>query len=182
MPPELSTPPIERPTAPRRVLTPRLELRPFTLADHADYARFSADPEVMQYMGVGKPNTPDMTWRSMAGMLGHWELLGYGIWALALRDGGPLVGHVGFIDVPGWPGFELAYMLGREHWGQGYAQEGAAAALRVAYGDLRRDRVISLIRPANAASRKLAERLGAKHEGATELLGSDADVFVHRKP
>ena len=162
-------------------MTERLELRPFTLADHPDYARFCADPEVMRYMGVGKPNTPDITWRSMAATLGHWELLGYGIWALALRDGGPLVGHVGFIDVPGWPGFELAYMLGKEHWGHGYAQEGAAAALRVAFEDLRRDRVISLIRPANAASRRMVERLGAVREGSTDLLGSEAEVFVHRR-
>lgn len=166
--------------APSRVVTERLELRAFTLADHPDYARFCADPEVMQYMGAGKANTPDITWRSMAGMLGHWDLLGYGIWALALRDGGPLVGHVGFIDVPGWPGFELAYMLGKEHWGQGYAREGAAAALRVAFGDLRRERVISLIRPANTASRRLVEHLGALREQSVELMGSEADLFVHR--
>lgn len=169
--------------APRVLDTPRLVLRPFTLADHAEYARITADPDVMRYVGTGNPNTPELAWRSMAVMLGHWELLGYGIWAVTRRDDGALAGHCGYIDVPGWPGFELAYLLGRDHWGQGYAQEAARAALRVAHDTLHRDRVISLIRPANAPSIRLAERLGATHEGRTELMGGEAEVFVHcRQP
>ena len=166
---------------PRQVLTERLALRPFTLADHADYARITADPDVMRYVGMGKPNTPDLAWRSMSAMLGHWELLGYGLWALALRDG-PLLGHVGYIDVPGWPGFELGWLLGREHWGQGYAFEAASAALRIAREELRRDRVISLIRPENAPSIRLAHKLGAAKEGVVDLMGSPAELFVHSSP
>lgn len=167
--------------APRRVETARLELRPFTVDDHADYARICADPEVMRYVGAGQANPPEITWRSMAGMLGHWELLGYGIWALALRDG-PVIGHCGYIDVPGWPGFELAYLLGRDHWGQGYAFEAASAALGIAYRDLRKERVISLIRPANAPSIRLAQKLGAVREGSVELMGSSAELYLHRRP
>jgi RimJ/RimL family protein N-acetyltransferase len=164
---------------PRTVETARLQLRPFTVDDHAAYARFTADEQVMRYMGTGVTLAPDVAWRSMAGMLGHWELLGYGIWALALRDG-PLVGQCGFIDVPGWPGFELAWMLGREHWGHGYAREAATAALAIAQQQLRKDRVISLIRAANAPSIRLAEALGAVREGTVDLLGSPAELFVHR--
>jgi RimJ/RimL family protein N-acetyltransferase len=167
--------------APRRVETERLELRPFTPADHADYARYCADPEVMRYVGAGQANPPEITWRSMAGMLGHWEMLGYGIWAVALK-GGPVVGHAGYIDVPGWPGFELAYLLGREHWGKGYAQEATATALRIAYETLGKQRVISLIRPANAPSIALATKLGAVREGSVELMGSSAELYVHRDP
>lgn len=170
-----------RPGAPCYIETARLVLRPWTLADHPGYARICADPEVMRYVGAGTPNSPEVTWRSMAAMLGHWELLGYGIWALALRGGG-LVGHVGYIDVPGRPGFELAWLLGREHWGRGYAREAAGAALRVAFDELGRDQVISLIRPANTPSIRLAQALGAVREGATELLGGPAEVFVHRRP
>ena len=166
--------------APRHVQTARLELRPFTLADHPAYARMCADPEVMRYVGVGNPNTPETTWRSMAGMLGHWELLGYGLWAVALR-GGEVIGHAGYIDVLGWPGFELAWLLSREHWGQGYAREAAGAALKIAYDTLQRDRVISLIRPANAPSIRLAQALGAQREGTTEVMGGPAELFVHSK-
>ena len=167
--------------APRVVETPRLVLRPFTLADHAGYARITADPDVMRYMGAGNPYTPDLAWRAMAAVLGHWELLGYGLWAVTLREGGALIGHAGFLDPYGWPGFELGYMLDRPYWGRGYAQEATQAALDVAWNTLHKSRVISLIRPANAASAKLAVRLGAVREGSVELMGSEADVEAHAR-
>ena len=166
--------------APERFTTDRLELRQFTSADHAGYARIMADPEVTRYIGTGQPYTPDIAWRSMAGMLGHWQLLGYGIWAVALREGGRLVGHCGYIDSHGWPGFELAWLLGREHWGRGYAREAAGAALAIAQRELRKERIISLIRPQNAPSIRLAQALGAKREGSIELMGSEAELYVHQ--
>jgi [ribosomal protein S5]-alanine N-acetyltransferase len=165
--------------APRVLETDRLVLRPFTLADHADYARITSNPEVMRYMGTGIAYGPDMAWRAMASVLGHWELLGYGLWAVTLREGGGLIGHAGFLDPYGWPGFELAYMLDQPYWGKGYAFEANSAALRVARDMLRKQRIISLIRPANAPSMRLAERLGAVREGVVELMGSEAEVFVH---
>ena len=168
------------PRAPERVTTDRLELRKFTLADHAEYARITADPEVTRFLGMGQPWTPDIAWRGMAGALGHWELLGYGLWAVTLRDSGRLVGHCGYIDAFGWPSFELAWMLGREHWGQGYAREAAGAALRIAQDVLRKERIISLIRPQNAPSIKLARALGAQLEGTADLMGSPAHVYVHQ--
>ncbi|MBC5766135.1 GNAT family N-acetyltransferase [Ramlibacter albus] len=166
--------------APRVLETDRLVLRPFTLADHADYARITSDPDVMRYMGTGIAYTPDIAWRAIASVLGHWELLGYGLWAVTLKETGALIGHAGFLDPYGWPGFELAYMIDKPYWGQGYAQEATRAALKVARETLRKERIISLVRPANEPSRKLALRLGAVQEGTVSLMGSDADLFVHR--
>lgn len=167
--------------APLVVHTDRLVLRPFTLEDHLPYAAITSDPEVMRHVGVGQPHTPETAWRAIAGVLGHWQLLGYGLWAVALRDG-PLIGHVGFIDVFGWPGFELGWLLGRAHWGRGYAQESAGAALRIAREVLHRERVISLIRPGNERSVRVAQALGAQREGTVELLGACADLYVHARP
>ncbi|WP_395686296.1 GNAT family N-acetyltransferase [Caenimonas koreensis] len=164
--------------APLRVETERLVLRQFTLADHEQYARICADPDVMRYVGMGTPNTPEVTWRVMAGMLGHWQMLGYGLYALTLKDG-TVIGHFGFIDVMGWPSFELAYVLGRDYWGQGYAREAGVAALKVAREDLKKSRIISLIRPPNAPSIKLAKSLGATLEGTVDLMGSPAELYVY---
>lgn len=165
--------------APESFTTDRLELRQFTLQDHAAYAGITADPEVTRYIGAGQPWTPDIAWRGMAGALGHWQLLGYGLWAVTLRDTGRLIGHCGYIDVHGWPSFELAYLFGRDHWGQGYAREAAGAALAIAREQLRKERIISLIRPQNAASIKLAKSLGAQLEGTTELMGAPAEVYAY---
>ncbi len=168
--------------APLELHTERLHLRPFRAADHARYAAINADEEVMRHIGTGGPIAADACWRAMAVMLGHWQLRGYGMWAVTLRDGGELIGHAGFIDPPGWPGFELGWLLAREHWGQGYAREAARAALEVAYATLHRDRVISLVRPANERSARLARALGAERASTVQFLGGEADLYEHRRP
>jgi RimJ/RimL family protein N-acetyltransferase len=170
------------PPAPLTLDTPRLHLRQFTLSDVAPYARMCADPEVMRYIGTGEPQPEDASWRSVAGMLGHWQLLGYGMWAVTRREDGVLLGRVGFIDPPGWPGFELGYLLAREHWGRGYAREAAEAALRIARDELRKPRVISLIRPTNAASIRLATSLGAALQDTLQFMGGEASVFAYPQP
>jgi RimJ/RimL family protein N-acetyltransferase len=94
---------------------------------------------------------------------------------------GELVGRAGFIFPEGWPGFELGWTLGKQHWGKGYATEGAREALRYAYEVMKRDHVISLIRHGNAPSIKVAERLGSKLKGEVELLGAKALVYENRR-
>ena len=168
------------PRAPETIETPRLRLRLFREADWDAYAAMCADPEVMRHLGAGATLSRDETWRAIAGMLGHWHLRGYGMWALESRASGELVGRAGFIDPPGWPGFELGWVLARAHWGRGYATEAARAALDCAFGTLRRDRVIHLIRPGNAGSIRVAERLGARPVGELELLGATALVYESR--
>jgi len=157
--------------------TPRLRLRQFREADLDAYAEMCADPEVMRYIGTGVTLSRPDAWRSMAGMLGHWKLRGYGMWALELQSTRELVGRAGFLDPPGWPGFELGWFLGRRHWGNGYAVEAASAALRYALDELGRERVISLIRPGNMRSIRVAEALGERLAGETELLGNKALVY-----
>jgi RimJ/RimL family protein N-acetyltransferase len=165
--------------APERITTERLELRLFRLDDHDAYTRMCSDPEVMRYIGPGDTQAPDLTWRSIAGFLGHWDLLGYGQWAVTRREDGVLLGRCGFFDPYGWPGFELGYLFAREHWGHGYAREAARASLDVAFDVLEKDRVISLIRPQNAPSIRLARSLGAQLEQDIEFMGGQAQVYAY---
>ena len=160
--------------------TDRLLLRPFRDADHAPYAAMCADAEVMRYIGTGVTLSSPDAWRSMAGILGHWALRGYGMFAVEVKATGALAGRVGFLDPPGWPGFELGWLLGREHWGHGYAYEAARSCLDHALGPMGRDRVISLIRPGNVRSIRVAERLGERLAGEVELLGGAALVYEIR--
>jgi RimJ/RimL family protein N-acetyltransferase len=160
--------------------TDRLTLRLFRESDLDAYAAICADPQVMRFIG-GKPYTRAESWRHMATMLGHWQLRGYGMWAVEEKSSGLLVGRIGFNDYEGWPGFELAWTLGRPHWGRGYAIEGARAALDYAFSTLEQSHVISLIHPDNTASIRVAERLGEQLEGRTELFGAEVFVYgVHR--
>ncbi|QEH37416.1 hypothetical protein OJF2_60070 [Aquisphaera giovannonii] len=170
-------------TAPGRLETERLVLRMFRESDLDAYAAMCADPEVMRHIGDGVPMTRSEAWRSMAAVLGHWSLRGFGLWAVEERSCGVLVGRVGLWRPEGWPGIELAWTLRRESWGRGFATEAAVAALGVAFGPLAQSHVISMISSSNGPSIRVARRLGMRLEGRTELLGGSVEVHgIRRRP
>jgi RimJ/RimL family protein N-acetyltransferase len=156
--------------------TERLVLRMWREEDFEAYAGICADQEVMRYLG-GKPFTRLEAWRHMAFLVGHWQLRGYGHWAVEEKASRGLIGRIGFLNPEGWPGFEIGWTLGRGHWGRGYAIEGARRALDYAFTELDQDHVISLIHPDNKGSIRVAERLGEKVEGKTEVLGVELLVY-----
>lgn len=157
--------------------TERLILRMFREADFEAHALICSEPDVMKFLGEGRPLDRFEAWRSMAMILGHWQLRGYGPWAVEERTSGKYIGRVGFFYPEGWPGFELGWVLGREHWGKGYASEAARRALDYAFAEMGRDHVISLIHPHNGPSIRVAERLGEKIEGQTELFGHQVLIY-----
>ena len=157
--------------------TERLWLRAFREEDLDAYAAICADPEVMRYLGDGRVLSRADAWRQMALIIGHWTLRGYGLWAVEERATGDLIGRLGFFNPEGWPGFELGWMLRRASWGRGYATEGAGRALAHAFTEMGRDHLISLIRPDNRASIRVAERLGERLERRTDLFGQEALVY-----
>jgi RimJ/RimL family protein N-acetyltransferase len=157
--------------------TDRLILRMLRESDLDAYAEMCADPEVMRFIGDGQPLARPLAWGNLALMVGHWSLRGYGLWAAEERSSGALVGRIGFWNPEGWPGFEIGWMLRRSFWGRGYATEGARRALRYAFTQLWQPHVISLIHPDNTASIRVAQRLGERLLGPTEVLGKSALVY-----
>ena len=158
--------------------TDRLKLRMWRDSDLDDYAEWTSDPQVMKFISPGgKPFTRAEAWRSMAFFAGHWHLRGYGHWAVEEKASGRMIGRIGFLFPDGWPGFEIGWTLARHAWGKGYATEGAARALQYAFKELDRPHVISLIHPDNAASMRVAERLGETREGTARV--GEWDVFVY---
>ena len=157
--------------------TERLILRMFRNSDFESFAKTCADPEVMRYLGEGRALNRGEAWRQMAMIVGHWQLRGYGLWAVEERETGDLVGRIGFYNPADWPGFEIGWVLAREHWGKGYATEGARRALDHAFTEMGRDHLISVIHPENLASIRVAERLGEKSEGRTEVMGHEVVIY-----
>lgn len=157
--------------------TDRLILRAFEQRDLDQYAPIVGDPEVTKHLGDGHALSREEAWRQVAVILGHWMLFGYGLWAVEERATGALIGRIGCQQPEGWPGFEIAYTLGRSYWGRGYAREGAAAALAFAREVLGRTSIISVIRPANAGSIRVAQSLGATLDGEMEFFGGPALIY-----
>lgn len=144
--------------------TERLVMREFGESDLDAVAAISADPEVMRWLGSETLDRAE-AWRRMAYAVGHWQLRGFGQWALERRDTGELVGQAGLYRPEGWPGTEVGWTLGRAHWGSGFATEAARAALDWAWHEFDGDRIVSVITAENERSTAVAKRLGMTDSG-----------------
>ena len=157
--------------------TERLLLRALRIDDLDAYAAMYSDPDVMRFLEQGEPLGRDVAFRSMAGHLGHWQLRGYGQWALQERASGRFVGRAGLWQPEGWPGLEIGWVLSRDAWGHGFATEAARVAIDYAFNVVGADEVISLIRPDNVGSIRVAERVGETYQREIELMGEVARVY-----
>jgi len=160
--------------------TERLILRQFRESDLDAYAEMTADPEVMLYLGSGPMNRSE-AWRNMAMILGHWQLRGFGMWAVEEKRTGTMVGRVGCWRPEGWPGLEVGWTLRRKSWGLGYATEAGRASLDFAFDHLGERHVISMIHGDNEPSIRVAKRLGMRLEGRTELFDIPVAVYGIRR-
>jgi RimJ/RimL family protein N-acetyltransferase len=158
--------------------TKRLKLRQWKESDFGDFARYYADEDNARYVGGQKD--PDQAWRHMALQIGHWQLRGFGCWAVNEKETEEFVGCVGLWQSPGWPELELGYWLVKEHQGKGYALEACQRCIDYAHEVLNASSLVSYIDPRNESSIRLAERLGAVNEGTIELAcyGSHC-IFRH---
>jgi RimJ/RimL family protein N-acetyltransferase len=160
-----------------QLTTDRLLLRAFAPEDFEPYAQMMANSDVTRYLGEGHPLSRVEAWRQLAMFAGHWVLRGFGPWAVEERATGRFLGRIGCLEPEGFPAFEIAYTLAPEAWGKGYAREGAAAALRYARETLRRTAITSIIRPANVASIRVAQSLGAVAAETVEFFGAPSVLY-----
>jgi RimJ/RimL family protein N-acetyltransferase len=144
--------------------TERLLLRAWEPADEAPFAALNADPEVTRYLRG--PMRRDESDELLARIRGHWHEHGFGLYAVEVKESGAFAG---FLAIPSFlpavlPAVEVGWRLAREHWGHGYATEGARASLAHGFGELGLRQVISIIDPRNDASVRVAERLGMQRD------------------
>jgi RimJ/RimL family protein N-acetyltransferase len=161
--------------------TDRLILRMLREQDFEEYATLCANPDVMRFLN-GKPFTRVEAWRHMAMLVGHWYFRGYGYFAAEDKATGRFVGRIGFTDFADWPGFELGWTIAPEYQGKGLATEGARRLLQYAFDELDQPHVISLINRDNTPSIRVAEHLGEKVEGNTEVLGMPVLIYGIDRP
>lgn len=162
--------------------TERLRLCALDNRHFEAYAAMLADAGSTRFVGDGQPLDRMNAWRSMAMLLGHWHLRGYGMWAVERRDDGRFIGRVGLHNPEGWPDIELGWMLVPDERHQGYATEAARASLDFAFGRLQVSRAISLIRAENSASERVARRIGGRQGTTIDFLGAATLVYSYHAP
>lgn len=162
--------------------TERLTMREFREEDFERFAEMKGDPEVMQYIADGRPLSREVAWRLMSSEIGHWDLLGFGHWAVVERSSGLFMGAIGLNEPLGWPGLEAGWQLHRSAWGKGYATEGALASLNFAWRQLGANGVLSMIQRENFASIRVAEKIGETLKGELNFHGHNVLLYAMDRP
>ena len=164
----------------QRIETGRLLLRLPEARDVQPMYEIHQDPEVMRF--VGKPGDITVAWRNVAMMIGHWQMLGYGMWIVETRGDGQVIGRAGLWNEAGGPGLELGWLIRRSAWGRGYATEASRAALDWAWRHVQTDHIISVIHADNAPSIRIAEKLGQHFEKTEMVKGQQVQTYGIARP
>ena len=142
--------------------TARLRLRRFRDEDADVVFAIIGDRVAMQF--YPKTFGPEDAKQWVARNQRRYREDGYGLFAVMLKDSEEVIGYCGIIkqNVEDETAMEVGYHFRRDQWGRGYATEAARACMGLAFDSFGADKVISLIRPENLPSRRVAERNGMK--------------------
>jgi ribosomal-protein-alanine N-acetyltransferase len=136
--------------------TERLTLRRFRPEDAATLDRWASDEEFQRHLGP-----PQRGADSIARHEVHWAERGFGLLGVEWKETGELIGRAGpqyhraWADDP-----EVGWSVDPAWWGRGIATEAGRASVGWAFGELGFARVVSITTEANAASRRVMEKLG----------------------
>ncbi len=170
--------------------TPRLLLRPPRLEDFDAWAAFMASGDYLRYIGGEQPRP--VAWRGLMTVIGSWAALGYGFFSVYEKASGRWIGRLGPWQPEGWPGTEVGWSIAPSEAGKGYASEGAAAAIDWSFQHLGWTEVIHTIDADNAASKRVAAKLGSRylrqgrlpepfHEKEVEVWGQSREDWLARR-
>lgn len=167
--------------------TKRLILRDFTPADAEDFYRIYTDAETMKFQGDLPENYSIEVERYYIGrhIEQYYETLGFGLWAVILRENNRLIGRCGLVCQPveGGEEIEISYLIEREFWNRGFASEAAGAVLKLGFEKYNFQRIVALIDSRNTASACVAEKIGLQFERKVEFRSfGEVDLYAAEKP
>lgn len=171
---------------PRTVLeTPRLTVRELALEDADFICRLLNDADFLRYIGDRGVRTPaDAQQYLLAGPIASYRTHGFGLWLVELKGTREPIGMCGLLKRETLSNVDIGFAYLPQFRSQGYAWEAAAAVMQHAGGVLAIDRVAGVVRPDNAASIRLLEKLGMRSEGTARIApdGPEDRLFLGRTP
>jgi [ribosomal protein S5]-alanine N-acetyltransferase len=161
--------------------TSRLLLREFRAEDSDPMFAVLGDPEAMRFYPAPFARAGVEAW--ITRNQERYRREGFGLWAMVLNSTGEVIGDCGCVlqDVENRREIEIGYHVRRDLWGKGYATEAARACLEHAFSRLRAPRVVSMIRPENLNSRRVAEKNGLKCDRLIFWHGYEHCIYAMTK-
>jgi RimJ/RimL family protein N-acetyltransferase len=158
-------------TLPRELRTERLYLRRWRIDDRAPFARLNSDPRVVEFLpgALSQEVSDALADRIQA----HFEEHGFGQCAVEISGIARFAGFIG-LSLPRFeakftPCIEVGWRLDPDFWNQGYATEGAQAALKFGFEALQATEIVSFTVPANIRSRRVMEKLGMTYSASDDF-------------
>lgn len=163
------------------IITPRLQLREFTLQDAPLLLALLTDPDFIRNVADRGIHTQAQAidYLSRGPILSYLQD-GFGLWCVERRDDGVAIGMCGLIRRAGLLDIDVGYALLPAWRGQGYASEAAAACVQYGLHSLQLKRVVAYVNADNAASRRVLEKAGLHHSGPVLLPTSEQTVELYR--
>ncbi|MBE8168878.1 MAG: GNAT family N-acetyltransferase [Shewanella sp.] len=151
-------------------ITPRLELRRFSLDDVEGFYNLNEDSEVIRYTG-DRPFKDRQEVETFILAYDHYEKHGIGRWSVYLRETGNYIGFSGLKFDPAKNQLDIGFRFYREHWSKGYATESAIAALRIGFDEFGADVIVGRAMQDNAASHSVLKKLAMRPDFVFEESG-----------
>lgn len=142
--------------------TQRLILRPWYPADLVEFAKINADPKVMEFYERTLTQTESDALAEK--IQREFAERGYGFWAVEVPHVAPFIGYIGLnywnLEMPFAPCIDVGWRVSSHYWGQGYATEGAKAAIRYGFEHFSFAEIVSMATANNLRSHRVMQRLG----------------------
>ncbi|GGA60072.1 GNAT family N-acetyltransferase [Ornithinibacillus halotolerans] len=146
--------------------TNRLILRKIEQDDAHDIFEYLSDKEVMKHYGTEPFQTVDEAYKTISKYEAVFAEKRGIRWGITLKEEDKVIGSCFFYDM-NWDHYrtDLGYILNKDYWKRGIAQEAVKAIIQYGIENLNINRFQSVIDPPNVPSQKVVERLGFQREG-----------------
>ena len=155
--------------------TPRLLFRHLKLHDVQELYALYQDIDIRRYFPNGVLSYEDTKEELEWYLNGHPQYPELGLWDTIHKASDKFIGRCGLLpwEIDGRLEIEIAYLLSKEFWHQGFASEAAQGIMSYGFETLHLNRLICMMHPENTASKKVAERIGMKLESQVDGIAGD---------
>ncbi|GAM14539.1 GNAT family N-acetyltransferase [Mesobacillus selenatarsenatis] len=150
----------------KTITTSRLILRMFQKSDAEDVARLCHNYNIYKntlYLPYPYSIKDALSW--MESHLENYEASKSYEFAVTDKESGQLFGAIALSNNQRFNHGEIAYWIGEEYWGRGFATEAAEAIVQFAFSEMKYHKVFARCFHSNPASGRVLEKLGMRKEG-----------------